>query len=315
MDTRGLFMHDPKASINDGQSDKFVVKRDMSSPTTIAHSAEITTAPDATSLHRGLRRQIAGDTTSTNIVYSTTGIPVVNDSGETGTIFGALTDISNLPDDVDLTVPSAVQPSFPDAEFTWLDPNNSTDSDYFIVSDLLNPTDPSTNFTDSTLEYANIRDVTGTLQLHTGNDSNLYVVSADPDDAAGLYAGLNNVYSGDSQGNVFIYYADEFAALNVSRFRAVPPDAIPITAQLIGLAPIYTEQGYLYVAMDTLGKTMFLAFCNLENSASKLFLVESLEEGLRTLARPELSYILTGGVVTACGPLALQAAGGVDVEL
>lgn len=115
-----------------------------------------------------------------------------------------------------------------------------------------------------------IHDVTGTLQLYTGNESNLYVVGADPDAAAGLYSGLNHVSSGDAMGNVFLYYTDEFAALNVSRFRAVPPDAIPVAAQLI-LALIDTEQGYLYVAMDTLGKMIFLAFCNWENSASKNF--------------------------------------------
>ena len=66
--------------------------------------------------------------------------------------------------------------------------------------------------------------------------------------------------------------------------------------------------------MDTLGKVMYLAFCNLNGYPSKLFLVEDLDTGLDILVRQDLSYIITGGVVTACGPLALEAVVGVPEE-
>lgn len=74
-----------------------------------------------------------------------------------------------------------------------------------------NATDPlSINGTDPDAEpdyqYTNIEDVTGTFQLHTGNDSSLYLAPVDPLDVAGTYQGLDGVFMGDVSSNVFIYY-------------------------------------------------------------------------------------------------------------
>jgi len=315
-DTSGLFMHDPNSALNDGLRDTYVKKRSAPSLAVTPSTATITAPPEAPTLNRPPRRQVTtGVSVTSSAVPSTTTMTGFDSDGNEGFVSGALPIVYDLPAGVDLVLNSS--------SFELVSEGTSLQN---VTEDIMSVAEwnaahnnsfsaPLSNSTVPELSYANIIDITGTLQLHTGNDSNLYLVPADPTDAAGLYSGYSNVYAGDSQGNVFVYYTDEYAALNVSRFRAVSPDAIPQTAQIVSLAPFPTDLGYLYEVMDTVENVMFLAFCNIEGSPSKLFLVKSLETGLEILTRPQLAHIVTGGVVTGCGPLALAAAGGVGLAL
>ncbi|KAL8983046.1 MAG: hypothetical protein Q9205_002597 [Flavoplaca limonia] len=60
------------------------------------------------------------------------------------------------------------------------------------------------------------------------------------------------------------------------------------------------ETKNVYAAVDTLANYYFLAICNIQGQASKIFLVANENEALETLRDEQLRYTVTGGVVDVC---------------
>ena len=62
-----------------------------------------------------------------------------------------------------------------------------------------------------------------------------------------------------------------------------------------------------YVAVDTVGNAFFTVLCTYaDGQDSKVFLVKDVNAGVVTLARKDLGYTVTGGVVSSRAALAFS---------
>ncbi|KAK6198369.1 hypothetical protein LQW54_010331 [Pestalotiopsis sp. IQ-011] len=167
-----------------------------------------------------------------------------------------------------------------------------------------------------------IMDTTGTLQLNPGVDGNLFI-SLPEDDAS-----ITNLVPGSSEfiaytdsltvmgdnsatSRLLYYYPDEIAKLSVSRFRLGAWGSIPKGAQLASFVPFNDGNGNeVLVVLDTSGNYFWPIVCALDGLLNKVFIAQDPNEGPEILmANGDMRYILTGGDVTDCGPLALTASG------
>jgi len=117
-----------------------------------------------------------------------------------------------------------------------------------------------------------------------------------------------NVALGDAAGNLFVYYPDMMTAYSASRFRLAAWGSIPHGARLLTLTPLKSGDVTALIAVDTLGQFFFPVLCSFEGAQqAKVFLVKDPTADLSFIADPELRFIMTGGVVSQCNPLALTS--------
>ncbi|KAL9624344.1 MAG: hypothetical protein Q9204_007879, partial [Flavoplaca sp. TL-2023a] len=156
---------------------------------------------------------------------------------------------------------------------------NSTDSICITIPDLDN-------------EYALLaNDETGNLEIAvTGGGSSRFIAES------GIFIGDSSRY--------FLFYPDVMAEYGVSRIRLSNQSEIPLITNFISLTPVNyndnNETKNVYAAVDMLAKYYFLATCNIQGQASKIFLVADENEALERLCDEQLSYTVTGGVVDVC---------------
>lgn len=79
---------------------------------------------------------------------------------------------------------------------------------------------------------------------------------------------------------------------------------IPKDADFVALVPAdYNDDKAtpdIYAGFDTTGGMFFTISCDIEDQASKVFLVADPVEGAKTLMDPKLRWTVTGGVVQDC---------------
>ncbi|KAL9636798.1 MAG: hypothetical protein Q9204_002117 [Flavoplaca sp. TL-2023a] len=198
-----------------------------------------------------------------------------------------------------------------------LDPNNDT---LFQIANAtafesLDSTTRTTN--GSQVPFApdadllSIGDLSGNNALVADPDGNLYYTSIG---GGSLFASVSDVVEGDASGRYFHYYANSMTTYNVSRIRLSEEDQIPLTAQLIGFAPVdYSQDGSdpsIYLAVDTNDGVFFPITCDIQGQKSKVFLATDITQGIAMLKEEELQYTVTGGVVEDCYFLAWAAPNG-----
>ncbi|GAM84710.1 hypothetical protein ANO11243_027110 [Dothideomycetidae sp. 11243] len=111
----------------------------------------------------------------------------------------------------------------------------------------------------------------------------------------------------DANNNFLIYYPDTVDLYGVSRFRSAAWGSIPLTANLITLSTVTGANGTsALLAVDTQGDYFFPILCLFDDLSNKLFLVKNPTTDLQFVADQSLRYVVTGGVVTECDPLALN---------
>ncbi|KAL8833697.1 MAG: hypothetical protein Q9176_007853 [Flavoplaca citrina] len=155
---------------------------------------------------------------------------------------------------------------------------NSTDSTFITIPDLDN-------------EYALLaNDETGNLEIAVTGEGSRFIAES------GLVIGDSSRY--------FHFYPEVMAKYGVSRIRLSNESGIPLTTNFISLTPVNyndnNETKNVYAAVDTLANYYFLAICNIQGQASKIFLVANENEALETLRDEQLRYTVTGGVVDVC---------------
>ena len=150
-----------------------------------------------------------------------------------------------------------------------------------------------------------ITDTSGQLQLTPSGDGNMYM---SPNASNASFGSDGYVALGDAAGNLFVYYPDMLAAHGASRFRLAAWGSIPHGARLLTLTPFKSGDVTALLAVDTLGHFFFPVLCSFEGAQqAKVFLVKDPTADLSFIADPELRFILTGGVVSQCNPLALTS--------
>lgn len=198
---------------------------------------------------------------------------------------------------------------------------NATDSTY---SDMLANADAeedadtsnSTALNTDGFVYSTIPDLSGQYLLLATPNGSFHLASASDSAATdpGLtFASYDNVTVSDDADRILHYYPDLMAAFGVSRFRISGSDAIPKTAEIITLVPFNYDDddatpGVL-MAADTAGNVFYTVACNIRGQVSKLFLANNPDEGVKTLEREDLQFIVTGGVVSNCTYVPLAGSG------
>lgn len=126
--------------------------------------------------------------------------------------------------------------------------------------------------------------------------------------SAANFGSDGEVALGDAAGNLFLYYPDMMTAHGASRFRLAAWGSIPHGARLLTLTPLKSGDVTALIAVDTLGHFYFPVLCSFEGAQqAKVFLVKDPTADLSFIADPELRFIMTGGVVSTCNPLALTS--------
>jgi len=158
-------------------------------------------------------------------------------------------------------------------------------------------------------------DTTNTYVLSSDDSGNMYLDSA----AAGpsgdsTFALDTGLVVGDESDRFLHYYPDVMAAFNVSRIRLSTQDAVPVTSDIITLAPLDGDSENsavsVYIAVDSKGDYFYPVTCNIEGQPSKVFIVADPVKGLETLLLEELRYIVTGGIVQECFYIPFMAGSG-----
>ncbi|THX92470.1 hypothetical protein D6D02_10445 [Aureobasidium pullulans] len=150
-----------------------------------------------------------------------------------------------------------------------------------------------------------ITDTSGQLQLTPSGDGNMYMSQ---NASSANFGSDGNVALGDAAGNLFVYYPDMMTAYSASRFRLAAWGSIPHGARLLTLTPLKSGDVTALIAVDTLGQFFFPVLCSFEGAQqAKVFLVKDPTADLSFIADPELRFIMTGGVVSQCNPLALTS--------
>jgi hypothetical protein len=111
---------------------------------------------------------------------------------------------------------------------------------------------------------------------------------------------------GDTSARLLHYFPTTMSAVGVSRIRVAEWGNIPLTATLISLVPFPSGVGdqEVLVGLDTLGNYFWLFACVIEGVGNKVFLAQDSVYGVDVLQDPDLKFIVTGGVVDDCVPLA-----------
>ena len=159
------------------------------------------------------------------------------------------------------------------------------------------------------ISYISLLDSTGGYCMANDDDGNFFLLPAS-ESKDWTYASYDGkVVAGDGYDYYFFYYPDEMETLGVSRFRMNDDDHFPQTADMISLAPINYDSDSttpgVYVALDSQLNAYYPMLCQIEDLGDKVFLVKDLETGAATLQDPNLQPVITGGLTTACVPLAL----------
>jgi hypothetical protein len=150
-----------------------------------------------------------------------------------------------------------------------------------------------------------ITDTSGQLQLTPSGDGNMYMSQ---NASAANFGSDGEVVLGDAAGNLFLYYPDMMTAHGASRFRLAAWGSIPHGSRLLTLTPLKSGDVTALIAVDTLGHFYFPVLCSFEGAQqAKVFLVKDPTADLSFIADPELRFIMTGGVVSTCNPLALTS--------
>ncbi|KAI9760678.1 MAG: hypothetical protein M4579_001542 [Chaenotheca gracillima] len=169
------------------------------------------------------------------------------------------------------------------------------------------------NDNDDDFTYATILDSTGAYQLSTDDSGNFGLVDASNADDALYFASYQNVTISDESDRIFHYYPDTLSKFGVSRFRISDEDSVPKTADVVTLVPIDSDgsasTGGVYVAVNSNGDLLFPVICNIEDQASKFFLVSDVTTGTERLTQADLRYIVTGGIVSDCSFVPLLSNG------
>lgn len=100
------------------------------------------------------------------------------------------------------------------------------------------------------------------------------------------------------------------AQMDVSRIRLSGLDKIPVGSQAMTLMPTKYDgvAKPMYLAMDTLGKTYFLAWCGFASVGAKIFLVHDPKTAVSTLMNnQDLRWTVLGGVSGECNLVALTS--------
>ncbi|KAL8993315.1 MAG: hypothetical protein Q9169_006437 [Polycauliona sp. 2 TL-2023] len=186
---------------------------------------------------------------------------------------------------------SAISPSFQDFSAAAL-ANAQAQTETINATDFTNSTD-STFITipDMDNEYALLaNDDTGNLEIALVGEGSRFIAES------GLVIGDSSRY--------FHFYPDVMAKYGVSRIRLSNESEIPLTTNFISLTPVNyndnNETKNVYAAVDTLANYYFLATCNIQGQASKVFLVADEDEALEKLRDEQLRFTVTGGVVDVC---------------
>ena len=186
---------------------------------------------------------------------------------------------------------------------------NDTDSNFTA------PLDPNNSVTSGPeFNYTYIMDTSYNYTLVYSEDGNLHF----QDSSAMSYGDtLFEVYDGlvvgDSLGRTLFYYTPTMDKYNVSRIRLGDADHIPVTSEIVNLAPIHYDDNAsdvaVYGAFDTLGNLFYPVLCSYSDgtTASKIFLVADLDTGLDTLASAELVDTVTGGAISGCEAMPLTS--------
>ncbi|KAK6076722.1 hypothetical protein SCUP234_07117 [Seiridium cupressi] len=240
------------------------------------------------------------------------------DEGTTETTTG--TGSASTSDSGDETTTNSTITSSDTSNSTTSSSDDSMDSSTTSADSSRNNTS-STNGTDSSTSITvTILDTTGTLQLNPGVDGNLFISL--PEDAASItnlipgsseflaYPDSLTIMGDNSESNrLLYYYPAEMSKLSVSRLRLGAWGSIPLGAQLVSLVPFNDGNGNnVLVILDTSGNYYWPIVCALDGKLNKVFIAQDPDEGPEILmSNGDLRYILTGGDVTDCGPLALTA--------
>lgn len=179
----------------------------------------------------------------------------------------------------------------------------------------------TTNSTTTTATPINILDTTGTLQLNPGVDGNLFIsLPEDSTSITSLIPGTSQflidpdslaIMSDDSSSTrLLYYYPNEMSTLKVSRLRLGAWGSIPKGAQLVSFVPFNDGDENMLVVLDTNGNYFWPILCALDGALNKVFIAQDTTQGASTLmSNGDIRYVVSGGDVTDCGPLALVAQG------
>lgn len=164
--------------------------------------------------------------------------------------------------------------------------------------------------------YNSIADQTGAYMLSSDSDNNLRLQAAGAVSGGVMFASYDNVTISDAAERVFFFYPDVMEAFGISRFRIANFLQLPLTSDLITLVPVNTDGSSstagIYMAVSSEGNYYYPMACNFEdaNKPAKLFLASDPTAGAATLqSNGDISYIITGGDVTACSFVALMSVG------
>jgi hypothetical protein len=122
------------------------------------------------------------------------------------------------------------------------------------------------------------------------------------------FGGSDDIVSAAKGEDLLYYYPDEMAALGVSRFRTGPLEEAPATSSLIILGSYASNEGNVLVPVAGMTDEVFnLIYCQLDGLTDKIFLAKDVDAGIATLMKPETAFVVTGGLVQECFPVALRS--------
>ncbi|GAM88132.1 hypothetical protein ANO11243_061630 [Dothideomycetidae sp. 11243] len=150
-----------------------------------------------------------------------------------------------------------------------------------------------------------IYDTTKTLQLFPTSNGN---VNVSVPTASKNWGAANSSVFADSSDRLLHYFPDTMQTYGVSRFRVAAWGSIPRTANLISLVQMSGNGSSLLFAIDSFGYYFYPVACVYSDGSNKVFLIQDSTK-IDTLLDASLRYIVTGGIVSECTPLALESSG------
>ncbi|KAK4616079.1 hypothetical protein CLAFUW4_10433 [Fulvia fulva] len=188
---------------------------------------------------------------------------------------------------------------------------------------------PSSNSTAAILDssvdttWTSLSDTTRSIMLMATTSGNLNLaahtnISSENPQTSLLFSSASGdgVITSDYASRSFVYFPASIASYNASRLRLVDDPYIPRGSRIVTLTPLNIGGGAVYVAADTEGNMMQLAWCDVEGGAPKVFVVTG-PEGVAALEMEEVRWSITGGVVNECQALTLatEMVDGLDVGI
>lgn len=155
------------------------------------------------------------------------------------------------------------------------------------------------------VSYITILDTTSSYALTADADGNFYVDSlATVSSSVSLFVSYGSVVATDDSDRLFHFYDDTMAKYGVSRLRLSTEDLIPKTAQIASFVALDTDgaadTSSVLVVADLKGIFYYTVLCTIDMAYSKVFLVNDIDKGVKTLQRTDLQFTVTGGVVNDC---------------